>query len=491
MNNIVLQLKNISKQFVGVKALDDMSLNVYHSKVMAVMGENGAGKSTLMKIITGIYTKDAGEMFINGELLHFKGVKDSQKYGIGIIHQELNLIPELPVYENIFLAREKTNKFGKINKKLMLEKTQNILDYLNFNVPIYEKVKNLSIGEQQIVEIAKCLSMEAYIIIMDEPTDALTKKEADKLFMIIENLKKQGRSILYISHRLEEIFKIADDVTVIRDGKFIAESKVSDITEEKLIQMMVGRSIEQQFPYTQTQKGNVILEVKNLNNKYVKNINLNAYEGEVLGLAGLIGSGRTELAKTILGVYNYETGDISIFGKKYKKKSIIEALKHHIVYVSEDRKTEGLILSSSVKHNMILSFLACVKKKFNIKMENNIVKKYIKNLRIKTPTPNKIIEELSGGNQQKISISKALIVNPKLLILDEPTRGIDVGAKKEIYTLINQLKQEGITIILISSEMPEIMGISDRIIVMHDGHISGEISKENFSSEKIMELAIK
>lgn len=489
---IVLQMKDICKSFPGVKALDGACLNAYKGRVMALMGENGAGKSTLMKIMTGIYSKDSGTVFYHGHEVTFKGTKDSQEAGIAIIHQELNLIQHMSITENIFLGRELTNSFGKIDWTLMHREARSILDLLNVEDSEKTLIKDLTIGKMQMVEIAKALSQNAKLIVMDEPTDALTDKETESLFKVIKELKSEGKSIIYISHRLKEIPAICDDITVLRDGKFISEAEVKDIDENYIIEKMVGRTLSEQFPNVSVTPGAEVLKVENLCGKYVKDASFTLKKGEILGIAGLMGAGRSELVKTIYGYYKKSSGKVFIEGQEVSIDSPESGVNHGIAYVSEDRKGDGLVLGLSVKENMTLSSLKFFSSRLglNKNAENKSVDEYIEKFGVKTPSPNQIIKNLSGGNQQKVAIAKALLTNPKILILDEPTRGVDVGAKKEIYDVINELKKKGLSIIMISSEMPEVMGLSDRIMVIHEHKISGTLSKDEFTQEKIMRYAV-
>lgn len=489
---IILQMKDICKSFPGVKALDGACLNAYKGRVMALMGENGAGKSTLMKIMTGIYTKDSGTIFYRGNKVAFKGTKDSQESGIAIIHQELNLIQHMNITENIFLGRELTNSFGKIDWALMHEEARSILSLLNVEDSEKTLIKDLTIGKMQMVEIAKALSQNAKLIVMDEPTDALTDKETESLFKVIKELTSEGKSIIYISHRLKEIPAICDDITILRDGKFISEAEVKDIDENYIIEKMVGRTLSEQFPNVSVTPGAEVLRVENLCGKYVKNSSFTLKQGEILGIAGLMGAGRSELVKTIYGYYKKFSGKVFIEGKEVFIDSPESGVNHGIAYVSEDRKGDGLVLGLSVKENMTLSSLKFFSSRLglNKNAENKSVDEYIRKFGVKTPSPNQIIKNLSGGNQQKVAIAKALLTNPKILILDEPTRGVDVGAKKEIYDVINELKKKRLSIIMISSEMPEVMGLSDRIMVIHEHKISGTLSKDEFTQEKIMRYAV-
>lgn len=489
---IILKMSDIVKTFPGVKALDGACLNIYKGKVMALLGENGAGKSTLIKVMTGIYQMDSGSLYVGNSKVDFRNINDSQEKGIAVIHQELNLIPELTITENIFLGRELTNSFGKIDSNLMKKEARFLLDKLNVKESVDTLVKDLTIGKMQMVEIAKALSQNAKIIVMDEPTDALTDSETESLFAVIRELTSHGKSIVYISHRLKEIPEICDDITIMRDGKFICEAHVKDIDEDFIIRNMVGRELEEQFPRVEVKKGKEILKVENLKNRYIDDISFNLHEGEILGISGLMGAGRTELAKTIYGNLKKDSGKILIDGKEIDIKSEKDAIKAGIAYVSEDRKGDGLVLGMSVKENMTLSALDFFSSLFKLdhSKEKKEVEDYIDKFKIKTPNVNEKTKNLSGGNQQKIAIAKALLTNPKILILDEPTRGVDVGAKKEIYDFINELKTKGLSIIMISSEMPEIMGLSDRIIVIHNGKITGEFTAEEVTQENIMRCAV-
>lgn len=490
--NPILQMKNINKSFPGVKALDDVSLNVYKGEVMALLGENGAGKSTLMKILSGSYKADGGEVFLRDEKLDICSPSDATDKGIAIIHQELNLIPHMSVYENIFLGRELTNSLGFLEKRKMIDKTKEVLGKLKIDIDPKISAGRLSIAQQQMVEIAKALSVNADIIILDEPTDTLTDKEVKVLFQIIEELKKSGKGIIYISHRLQEIFEICDRLTVLRDGKFIAEQYVSEVDEKDIIKMMVGRSLDEQFPHIDT-TGNEIFRVEHLTNKYINDISFNVNSGEILGISGLVGAGRTELAKTIFGTYKLDKGKMYLQGEEIVLRSPKEALDKGIVYVSEDRKGESLVISMNVTENITLSALSkFIKSVFiNKGQEQRASEEYVEKIKIKTPTVRQRVKNLSGGNQQKVAIAKSLLTEPKVLILDEPTRGIDVGAKKEIYEILNSIKQQGKAVIIISSDMQEILGMSDRVLVMNEGIKKGEILREEVTQEKIMSYIMK
>ncbi|OOM13878.1 sugar ABC transporter ATP-binding protein [Clostridium saccharobutylicum] len=491
----MLKMVNVSKSFPGVKALDKVNITAYGGEVTALLGENGAGKSTLMKILSGVYQKDEGQIFVQGEEVKLKGIKDAEEHGITIIHQELSVIPNLTIAENMFLGNEKYSKFSRrINKKLLVERSRIFLEQIGSNLDPNMLVQDIDVGQRQMVEIAKALTKNAGIIIMDEPTTALTEVETKELFKVIKNLEKKGIAIIYISHRLEEIFEICERVEVIRDGKYVGEALVKDIDNDKLIAMMVGRKIEDQFPYRKTDIGKVILDVKDLSYKNkVKNVNLQVRAGEMIGIAGLMGSGRTEMAKAIFGEFKKTSGSISIEGKTLEINNSRDAMNNGICYVSEDRKSEGCILGMSVGDNMTLCNLDSYERKnksLDKKKEVNDINEYIRKINIKTPSKDQLIKNLSGGNQQKVVLAKWLMLSPKVLIIDEPTRGIDVGAKKEIYELLNELKSMGKAIIMISSDLPELLGTTDRILVMNEGKISGEVSREEATQEKIMKLAV-
>ncbi|KRQ86469.1 Ribose import ATP-binding protein RbsA [Caloramator mitchellensis] len=491
--NPILEMTGISKSFPGVKALSGVNLRAFPGEVMALLGENGAGKSTLMKILSGVYKKDEGSIKINGDEVEINGIKDAQRLGISIIHQELSLLPNLTIYENLFLGCELFDGF-KLDKKEMIRKSQELLRKFDFTLSPKTLTKELTVGEMQMVEIIKAVSKDARIIIMDEPTTALTEVETEKLFKIIKQLKDHDVAIIYISHRMEEIFRICDRITVLRDGSFIGEESIENVDKDKLISMMVGRRLEEQFPYAEVKAGEAILEVKNLSwgNK-IKNVSFELKKGEILGIAGLMGSGRTEVAKLIFGEYKRTNGEVIIEGKRVKINSPKDAIENGVAYLSEDRKKEGLVLKLSVLENMTLSNIKKYEnriKKINKRNELKDCNEFSKKLSVKMSSPYQLVKNLSGGNQQKVIIAKWLLNAPKILIFDEPTRGIDVGAKKEIYEILNELKRQGKGIIMISSEMEEILGVSDRILVMHEGKITGEISRKEANQEIIMKYAV-
>ena len=488
----VLEMKNITKTFPGVKALDKVNFSLKKGEVHALLGENGAGKSTLMKVLNGIHQRDEGEIIVKGESVKFENTKEAQNAGLAIIHQELELIPYLNVAENIFLGREDRNGIF-INYQKLYQKTSEVLDMLGVDIDPKAKIKDLNIGSQQMVEIAKAVSQNADILVMDEPTSSLTNQEIDILFELIERLKQQEIAIVYISHRLEEVFEICDRVTVLRDGQFVDEVETSATNEDQLIKMMVGRTIEDRFPKMNFSPTEEILKVENLTvPKEIKNASFSLKKGEILGIAGLMGSGRTELAKAIFGVFKEKSGNIYFKGKKIEINSPADAINTGIYYLSEDRKEEGLVLGLSVANNISISVLKSMLKAntfINKSAETDLAEKYIEDLKIKTPSEKQLVKNLSGGNQQKVVISKLLSTKPEIVIFDEPTRGIDVGAKREIYNLMQELINEGVAVILISSELPEVLNLSNRVIVMHEKEIMGELDAAVADQESVIKLA--
>lgn len=493
--NYILEINNISKGFPGVKALNNVSFKVKKGEVHALCGENGAGKSTLIKILAGVYKTDSGNVVFKGKPVNITTPLEGQKLGISVVHQELKLAENLSVAENIFLGRpmEKyTLGIKRIDWVRQYHEANALIDRLGIKLDVHELVKNLSIARKQIVEIAKSLSFKSDLIIMDEPSATLTDKELAVLFNIIQYLKKEGVTIIYISHRLEEIFKIADCVTVLRDGCYIGTVNVKDTSRQKLISMMVGRELENEFPKETYISSEEALKVVNLNRKNVlHDINFLVRKGEILGIAGLVGSGRTELARAIFGADSRDTGDIYIGGRKASIKRVRDAIKLNVALVPEDRKQQGLVLGMTVRENITLVGIDNIIKNGLIKRpeEKDICNEFISRLRIATPDIEKEVKYLSGGNQQKVVLSKWLMVNSDIIIFDEPTRGIDVGAKAEIYKLLNDLAANGKAIIMISSELPEILGMCDRILVMHNGRIAGELDRSEANQEKIMNYA--
>lgn len=490
--DVLMKAESICKTFPGVKALNNVDFELRKGEVHALLGENGAGKSTLMKILSGVYQKDSGTIFLNGKEVNITSTRMAQDMGISIIHQELNLCPHLTVAQNIFIGRE-FSKRGIINEKKQKEEAKKILDKLHVDIDPNEKINKLPVSKQQMVEIAKALSTKAQVIIMDEPSSALTEKEIEDLFSIIKELKNQGTGIVYISHRLEELEEIVDRVTVLRDGEYIKTLNFKDTNLEALIGLMVGRKLDEKFPKLVMERGEKILEVKGFNKgKRVKNIFFDLYKGEILGFAGLMGAGRTELARAIFGADKIDSGEIYLNGKKLNIKSPADAIANGLAYIPEDRKHEGLSLSMNVAFNITLSNIDSIASPAGIierSKEKQISNKIVSDLKIKTPSLEQIVKNLSGGNQQKVVVGKWLTRNPKVFIFDEPTRGIDVGAKIEIYNILNQLKKSGIGVIMISSELPEILGICDRVLVMCEGEIKAELNCENTNQEEIMHYA--
>jgi inositol transport system ATP-binding protein len=490
-NVFALEMKGISKSFPGVKALDDVSLYVKLGTVHALMGENGAGKSTLMKILAGIYKPDKGELFLKGNKVGFTNPRDALHYGISMIHQELSFISELTVADNIFLGREPClGKSKVINKKEQTVRALKLFNQYKIDLDPDKRMSALSVSDRQMVEIVKAVSNNADIIVMDEPTSAITEREVEKLFEIIKMLTSQGKSIIYISHKMDEIFKIADDITVLRDGCFIDSKPSAELNHDQLISLMVGRELKDVYQSKTAKNETVFMEVKNLTRKgSFENISFTVHQGEVIGIAGLVGAGRTEVVESIFGVYPPHSGEIYINQEKVVHKHPKQAINNGIALVTEDRKQTGLNLIGSVRDNITLVNLrkfAFFNNIISQKKENHVVDEQIQSLKIKTPNRNIAVKNLSGGNQQKIVIAKWLINNPDILILDEPTRGIDIGAKAQIYKIISDFASSGKSVIVISSEMPELFGICDRIIVMSEGQLTGEFTRKEFDQEKIM-----
>ena len=497
----MLVAEKIGKRFTGVVALNEVSMELPAGKVTAIIGENGAGKSTLMKILSGVYSEYEGRILFKGEEMHFANPKEAQDKGIAIIHQELNLIPDLSISENIFLGREIRNSWNMLNKKAMSQKTAELLQKLKLDVTPDTLIRELKVGQQQVVEIAKALLTDAELIIMDEPTSAISDHEVDILFGIIENLRSEGKAIAYISHKLDELFRIADRYVVLRDGQVTESGTMEGINQDAIIKKMVGRDIKMLNKEHRTMKGEDLLSIKNLSlivkngveKTLVDNVSLNLRSGEILGIFGLMGAGRTELLETILGMHpSASKGSISIKGETLKLKSPQDAIKFGIVLVPEDRKKDGLVLCLDVKTNISLSVL----KEINTggllskSKELELAEKYRESLRIKTPSTHQQVKNLSGGNQQKVVLARCLATKPRVLMLDEPTRGIDANAKNEIYKLILELSEAGLGIIVVSSELPEILAVSDRILVMAEGKITGEFQSSDATEDNIIKAAI-
>jgi inositol transport system ATP-binding protein len=489
----LLSANGVHKAFPGVVALDDASFTLRKGTVHALVGENGAGKSTLMKILAGIYQPDSGEICLNGKKVQMTSPRDALEKGVAMIHQELNLMPSMTVAENIWIRREPRNRLGFIDHRKMNRHTTDLLSKLNINLPPEIEVRHLSVANRQMVEIAKAVSYESNVLIMDEPTSALTEREASHLFEIIRDLRSQGKGIVYISHKMNEIFQIADDVSVFRDGKYIATHAARDITRDNIIQMMVGREVSQMFPKEDATPGEIVLSVKDLSLEGVfDNISFELRAGEILGLAGLLGSGRSNVAETLFGVTPASSGEIRIGGQAVSIGSPTQAIRLGMAFLTEDRKDSGCMLALDVLENMQIAVLQNNYTKIGFvrskSLESACGEMRLK-LRVKTPGLHTRIETLSGGNQQKVLIGRWLLTNPKILILDEPTRGIDVGAKAEIHALISSLAKAGAAVILISSEMPEVLGMSDRILVMHEGRATGILDRKDATQVRIMELA--
>lgn len=496
----ILQMNNISKEFPGVKALDNVTLKVRKGSVHALMGENGAGKSTLMKCLFGIYKEDSGEIILDGKKIDIKEPKIALDNGISMIHQELHPVPYRNVIENIWLGRFSTKKIGPlkfVDEKNMYEATKKLFENLNIDINPKDIVGNMSVSKIQLIEIAKAVSYNSKVIIMDEPTSSLTENEVEHLFTIINKLKNRGVSIIYISHKIEEILKISDEVTIMRDGKYIGTWKSLELTTDMIISKMVGRDMTNRFPPKSNIPGEVVLKIEQLTSimgKSFSDISFELKKGEVLGIGGLVGAQRTELVEALFGLRGISSGKIFINNKEVKIKSPIDAKKHKIALLTEERRATGIFPVLSILENTVVANINRYVTPLRIINEGKRredVKKSIKMLKVKTPSFRTLIKDLSGGNQQKVLIARWLLTEPEILILDEPTRGIDVGAKYEIYTIIADLAKQGKSIIMISSEMPELIGMSDRIMVMCEGHLSGIIDGRDATEEKIMRLATK
>jgi ribose transport system ATP-binding protein len=489
----VIEMKGISKSFSGNKVLDHVDFQLLPGEVHALMGENGAGKSTLIKILTGIYERNEGTVLVKGKEVHFHNPKEAEQSGIAVIHQELNIIPELTVYENMFLGKELTvGRFGFTKDKEMKKKTKEYLNRLGIEIDPNMEAGKLSVGQQQMIEIARAVAANTEVLIMDEPTAALTDREIEALFKVISSLKKQGVGIIYVSHRMEEIFQICDRISVLRDGQFIDVKEVAKTNFDEIVKLMVGRQLGDRFPERDTKIGQERFRVENLTSKgSFENIDFSVNQGEIIGVAGLMGAGRTEIMQAIFGYRHLDAGKLFIDGKEVTIKNPHDAIQAGIAFVTEDRKSQGLILDLSVRENFSITNLTKISNKSLISSQKEVsmVDEMIEKLRVKTSGRELSVKSLSGGNQQKIVIGKWLGMNPKILILDEPTRGVDVGAKKEIYQLINDLTKQGVAIIMVSSELPEILGMSDRILVIHEGKLAGVLDKSDASQEKIMQFA--
>jgi len=493
VNELILELRGVSKSFPGIKALDRVDFKIRSGEVHALIGENGAGKSTLVKILTGIYQPDEGEIVLNGKRVEFKNPIVSQEAGIAAIHQEATMFPMLSVVENIYMGHHLKNRFGFVNWKQMRKNTKYLLSRLGLDINPNILVKDLSTAQRHMVEIVKALSLNANIIIMDEPTSAFSMRETEELYKIIRQLREEGKAIIFISHKFEDIYEIADYFTVLRDGRYVGEGVVSETPQDKIINMMVGRSLTQMFPKIDVEIGDVVMEVRNLSlNGLFEDISFELHRGEILGFFGLIGAGRSEVMESIFGIVKPERGSISLGGEEIVINSPDDAIKRGIGYVPEDRQTEGTILSMNIRENVTLPIIDKLSGRgiLNRIKENEITNKYGKRMEIKASSWEQLVNNLSGGNQQKVVLAKWLATEPRILILDEPTKGIDVATKSRVHEFISELAAQGLGIILVSSEIPEILGMSDNIVVMHEGRITARFKREEASSEDLLKAAM-
>ena len=492
MQEVILRMQNIRKTFPGVVALDNVNLDVRSGTVHSLMGENGAGKSTLMKCLIGMYTPDEGTVELAGDIVRFKDTKDGLEHGISMIHQELSPVPEMMVAENIWLGREPRGRLGLLSPAAMLRKTRELFDEWKIDIDPRARMKDLTVSKQQMVEIAKAISYDAKIIIMDEPTSAIPEREVAHLHGMIKRLTDFGVAIIYITHKMDEVFRISDDITVFRDGKHVGSYPAKELDRDKLIKLMVGRELTDLFPKEEAEIGEVVLSVKGLNRgAVVKDVSFELRRGEILGLAGLMGAGRTEVLETIFGIEKADSGEVVLNGKTLRIKQPSDAIRAGMALLTEDRKLNGIMGVLSVRDNITAAALPRYSPHgvLHIGEMRKDSEDQREKLRIKTPSLSQLIKNLSGGNQQKALISRWLLTVPDVLMIDEPTRGIDVGAKSEIHRLMSMLAQEGKAIIMVSSELPEVLGMSDRILVMHEGRISGELSREEANQESVMHLA--
>ena len=487
-----IEMKGIDKSFGTNQVLKNAGFFLKDGEIHALMGENGAGKSTLMKILTGVYTRDAGTVLVDGQEVVYKSPQEAEKAGIVFIYQEINSLFDLTVEENLFMGKEITKGFGVCDKKAMRAKAQEVMDKMGVHIPVNAVMSDLSVGQQQMVEICKALMADAKVLIMDEPTAALTQSETEVLFEVINSLRAKGVSIVYISHRMEEIFELCDRITILRDGQYIGTEYIKDITMDDVVQMMIGREIGERYPKRDCKIGAEVLRVEGLSHeKYFKDVNFTVHAGEVLGVSGLMGAGRTEIMHTIFGSYPAAGGKIFINGEEQTIRNPREAIAAGIGFITEDRKTEGLLLEKSISENIEICNLGktSVKGVRNTQKRTDLVKKGIEEFRIRCFGPDHECHNLSGGNQQKVVLAKWIYTDPKILILDEPTRGVDIGAKKEIYSVINDMAARGVAVIMVSSELPEVLGMSDRIMVVHEGHVTGIIDAATADQAKVMTLA--
>ena len=491
--SVLLEMRGIRKSFYGNEVLHSVDLTLEAGTVLALMGENGAGKSTMMNILVGIHKRDGGTIRIDGQEVNIESPHDAQKLGIAMIHQELSSVVEMSVADNIYLGREPV-KNGFIDYRKMYKDTEELLKNLNINLNPKTKMGKLRVADQQLVEIAKAVSQNARILIMDEPTSSITDREVENLYGIIRDLKMRKTGIIYISHKMEEVYTITDQITVLRDGASIATWNTKEATNDMVVKAMVGRELTEQYPKRKVEIGDTILELKNFTQEGVfENISFKLRRGEILGLVGLVGAGRTETMQALFGITKPDSGEVYLKGQKVEFKKPVDAIKNGLAYVTEDRKGEGLVLPMSIAHNITLPSMKELSRKIFIKQkeEKDRVGKEITDLKVKTTSPNLAVKNLSGGNQQKVVLAKWMLKNPDVIIFDEPTRGIDVGAKAEIYKLMNEFVAEGKAIIMISSELPEAMGMSDRILVLSNHKMSGELSKNEFNQKSLMKLAMQ
>lgn len=488
-NNYILTLKNITKEFPGVKALDDVTINIERGTIHGLVGENGAGKSTLIKVLAGIYQPNKGEIILDGKPCRFNSPIEARRAGISVVHQEIKLAEPLSVAENMFLGNVQL-KNGLVDWKGMRRRAREIVEDLGMDIDINAQVSSLTVAKKQIVEIMHAINNNSRILIMDEPSAVLTDRELEVMFRIVKQLRDEGITIIYISHRLDEIFGLCSNVSVLRDGRHIDTIPVASVDRQGLINMMVGREMGQEYPKEAGNVGGTILEVKNLSRGILQDISFEVKSGEVFGISGLVGAGRTELARAILGIDKPESGEVYVRGKKVHYRTFADAIRDGLGLIPEDRKLQGLVQIMSVKRNTTLVNMKRVLRAgvISSSLEEKLSKEYADKLHVVTPSMETEVQYLSGGNQQKVVIAKWLFQNSEILFLDEPTRGIDVGAKAEIYRLINRMAKEGKTIIMISSEMPELLGLCDRIMVMHEGHKMGELNAAEATQEKIMAL---
>ncbi|MCK6073489.1 sugar ABC transporter ATP-binding protein [Paenibacillus silvae] len=487
-----IQMHNIHKAFGTNQVLSGVDFDLKEGEVHALMGENGAGKSTLMNILIGLHQRDQGTIEIDGKETYFGSPKEAEQLGLTFIHQELNVWPEMTVLDNLFIGKEISSSTGLLNTRQMKALASEQFAKLSVDIPLERPAGECSVGQQQMIEIAKALMTDAKVIIMDEPTAALTEREIQKLFEVIRSLQKNGVSIVYISHRMEEIFTICDRITIMRDGRTVDTKAIPETNFDEVVRKMVGRELTERYPARNPKYGEVVLEVRNASRKGLfENVSFDVKAGEVLGFSGLMGSGRTEIMRAIFGLDRLDSGEIKIRGKKVNIRKPSDAVKHGIGFITEDRKDEGLVLDFSIRENMALTNLFSFSSKgfISTAKEQEFVDTLIKRLQIKTQSSETAARNLSGGNQQKVVIAKWVGIGPSVLILDEPTRGVDVGAKREIYQLMNELTDRGVAIIMVSSELPEVLGMSDRIAVVHEGHITGVLPKEEATQEHIMTLA--